>query len=382
MGLTEMTIQVASHDEAMVLFGLGDRNLKLLREAFGIQVTGRGCALKLVGEKAPVDEAGNLLGRMMAQIRSGETISPNYLEKELEKRGPRQNHAPSAQAEAPGRPADVSLRSEGDGHLAPRSPQFPRSVQGDGSSLPARYSAELTSEQRIIVEGVARSQGQESYLQAILQNDIVFCIGPAGTGKTFLAVRMAVNFLRAGEIRKLILCRPAVEAGEKLGFLPGDFQAKINPYLRPLYDALNDILDFDQVKRYLEREIIEIIPLAYMRGRTLNNAFIILDEGQNTSISQMRMFLTRMGMSSRIVVNGDVTQVDLPEGQPSGLIHAQRVIREIPGIAWIQLQKADIVRHPLVRRIVEAYEENEEGPPDVSSRAPASVSARDGPGKG
>ena len=341
-----MTIQVASHDEAMVLFGLGDRNLRLLRDAFEIQVTGRGCALKLVGEKAPVEEAVNLLSGMIAQIRSGGTISPDYMEKELEKRGEEQNQ-------------DVDLGPSRSGGTAGPG----------GAELPVAPDAivhrpfELTSEERTVVEGVARSRGQENYLRAILQNDIVFCIGPAGTGKTFLAVRMAVNFLRAGEIRKLILCRPAVEAGEKLGFLPGDFQAKINPYLRPLYDALNDILDYDQVKRYLEREIIEIIPLAYMRGRTLNNAFIILDEGQNTSISQMKMFLTRMGMSSRIVVNGDVTQVDLPEGQPSGLIHAQKIIREIPGIAWIQMQKGDIVRHPLVRRIVEAYEENEQGAP-------------------
>ncbi len=152
------------------------------------------------------------------------------------------------------------------------------------------------------------------------------------------------------------MCRPAVEAGEKLGFLPGDFQAKINPYLRPLYDALNDILEFDQVKRYMERQIIEIIPLAYMRGRTLNNALIILDEGQNTSVSQMKMFLTRMGMNSRIVVNGDITQVDLPKGQDSGLVHAEKIVRDIEGVSWVRMGKADIVRHPLVRKIVAAYE--------------------------
>jgi phosphate starvation-inducible PhoH-like protein len=229
-------------------------------------------------------------------------------------------------------------------------PEAPETSRGPGRALGAGRG-EVNG-----AADLARSPGQEAYLQAIEKNEIVFCIGPAGTGKTFLAVHMAVSFLREGLIRRIILCRPAVEAGEKLGFLPGDFQAKINPYLRPLYDALNDILDYDQVKRYLEREIIEIIPLAYMRGRTLNNAFIILDEGQNTSISQMKMFLTRMGMESRIVVNGDVTQVDLPDGIPSGLIHAQRIIREIPGIAWIRMEKRDIVRHPLVRRIVEAYE--------------------------
>lgn len=350
-----MTIQAASHDEAMVLFGLGDRNLKILRDAFEIQVTGRGCALKLVGEKAPVEEVGNLLSGMMQQIRDRGQISPTYLEEELEKRRKVEDR------ETPFRPRGERSRDL----------QSPAGAHPVSSPKGVKPVASTEGQLRIedVVDGVARSEGQESYLRAILQNDIVFCIGPAGTGKTFLAVHMAVSFLRAGEIRKLILCRPAVEAGEKLGFLPGDFQAKINPYLRPLYDALNDILDFDQVKRYLEREIIEIIPLAYMRGRTLNNAFIILDEGQNTSVSQMKMFLTRMGLNSRIVVNGDVTQVDLPEGQPSGLIHAQKIIREIEGIAWIQMQKGDIVRHPLVRKIVEAYEENEQGPSTAASKA-------------
>ncbi|MBN1444246.1 MAG: PhoH family protein [Planctomycetes bacterium] len=214
----------------------------------------------------------------------------------------------------------------------------------------------LSDEEEALVDQVARSGGQKTYLRAILRNDIVFCTGPAGTGKTYLAVRMAVDCLRSGDVRHLILCRPAIEAGEKLGFLPGDFYAKINPYLRPLYDALNDILDYDQVKRYVGREIIEIIPLAYMRGRTLNNAFIILDEGQNTTVAQMKMFLTRMGSHSKIVVNGDITQIDLPAGQPSGMVHAERIVRDISGIEWVRLSKPDIIRHPLVKRIVEAYE--------------------------
>jgi phosphate starvation-inducible PhoH-like protein len=331
----EMTIQVASHEEAMTLFGLGDRNLKLLREAFNVQVTGRGTTLRLTGAREPVEKVAGLLNDLVSRFRSGAKIPKDHLERQIAKDG-----RPGA--------IDSPASSNGERGEKPAAPE----VGSPRASEPAEHRGTGPT----FEPGLARSRGQESYLDAILKNEIVFCIGPAGTGKTFLAVRMAVSFLREGVIKRIILCRPAVEAGEKLGFLPGDFQAKINPYLRPLYDALNDILDYDQVKRYLEREIIEILPLAYMRGRTLNNAFIILDEGQNTSISQMKMFLTRMGMSSRIVVNGDVTQVDLPEGTPSGLIHAHRIIRNITGVAWVELQKTDIVRHPLVRKIVEAYE--------------------------
>jgi phosphate starvation-inducible protein PhoH len=387
----EMTIQVASHEEAILLFGLGDRNLKILRDAFDVRVTGRGLTLKLRGEREPVEEVAGLLSEMLALFRSGSRVAPDHVEKEVEKRlgssprshgssprshgsSPRSHgSSPRSHGSSPrsnpvaARGGDSARRADaqagsveleaGSGGVAPLPRAEPDASRNTGrGSTPRHAKAE-----ELTVPGLARSEGQNEYLRSIQHNDIVFCIGPAGTGKTFLAVYMAVSYLKQGLIRKIILCRPAVEAGEKLGFLPGDFQAKINPYLRPLYDALNDILDYDQVKRYLEREIIEIIPLAYMRGRTLNNAFIILDEGQNTSVSQMKMFLTRMGMSSRIVVNGDITQVDLPEGVPSGLIHAQRIIRSIPGIGWIEMKKADIVRHPLVRRIVEAYEEAEAG---------------------
>jgi phosphate starvation-inducible PhoH-like protein len=323
------TIEVDSHEEAMALFGPGDRNLRLLRDGFYVQLIGRGCTLKLSGGKRAVDQVTSLVSQFISLRRSGAKLPDDYIEREIERR---RRLSPSPVV----------------------GPTEPRSA--------ATGVGRLTSQQVELARGLSRSPGQERYLRAILENDLVCCVGPAGTGKTFLAVRMAIDLLREDLVRKIILCRPAVEAGEKLGFLPGDFQAKINPYLRPLYDALNDILDYDQVKRYLEREIIEILPLAYMRGRTLNNAFIILDEGQNTTVSQMKMFLTRMGMNSRIVVNGDVTQVDLPEGQLSGLIHAQRIIRGIPGIGWAQLEKADIVRHPLVRRIVEAYEASEANP--------------------
>ena len=196
-------------------------------------------------------------------------------------------------------------------------------------------------------------------MKALLENELVFCIGPAGTGKTYLAVAMAVSLLRRGRIKKIVLVRPAVEAGEHLGFLPGDLEAKINPYLRPLLDALHDLMDYDQIRRYMDNDLIEIAPLAYMRGRTLNDAVIILDEGQNATVPQMKMFLTRMGQNARIVVTGDITQVDLPIGTRSGLADAVERLREIPGLAMALLDRSDIVRHPLVQAIVDAYEASE-----------------------
>jgi phosphate starvation-inducible PhoH-like protein len=212
------------------------------------------------------------------------------------------------------------------------------------------------------VPGLPRplTPNQERYVRSIRARDVVFSIGPAGTGKTYLAVAEAVAALRSEQVRKLVLTRPAVEAGEKLGFLPGDFQAKINPYLRPLYDALGELLPYGEVKRALAHDVIEIVPLAYMRGRTLKDAFIILDEAQNTTPSQMKMFLTRMGMGSKMVVNGDVTQVDLPEGSASGLIEAIRILEGVTGIDVVRLGPLDILRHPLVQRIVDAYERLED----------------------
>src|SRR5262249_18339407 len=202
-----------------------------------------------------------------------------------------------------------------------------------------------------------RTDGQARYVHAMRDNDVVLCIGPAGTGKTYLAVAYAVSQMRAGLAKRLVLCRPAVEAGERLGFLPGDIAAKINPYLRPLFDALNDLMEPEQVRRYLESDVIEIAPLAYMRGRTLNHAVIILDEGQNTTIPQMKMFLTRMGQNSKIVVTGDVTQVDLPRQMRSGLLDAVNRLKDIERIAIVYLTEQDIRRHPLVQEIVRAYED-------------------------
>jgi phosphate starvation-inducible PhoH-like protein len=201
-----------------------------------------------------------------------------------------------------------------------------------------------------------RTPRQRDYLRNILSHDITFGIGPAGTGKTYLAVACAVDALERDAIKRIVLTRPAVEAGERLGFLPGDLAQKVDPYLRPLYDALYDLMGFDRVTKMFERQSIEIAPLAYMRGRTLNHAFIILDEAQNTTPEQMKMFLTRIGFGSRAVVTGDMTQMDLPRGQPSGLIEARRVLREVRGIAFTEFDSTDVVRHPLVARIVEAYD--------------------------
>ena len=202
----------------------------------------------------------------------------------------------------------------------------------------------------------AKTFRQRQYVEAIRSHDMTFCIGPAGTGKTYLAAMVAVQALLANQYERLILTRPAVEAGEKLGFLPGDLQQKVNPYLRPLYDALHEIVDPDKIANLMERGIIEVAPLAYMRGRTLSNAFVILDEAQNTTPAQMKMMLTRLGFKSRMVVTGDVTQTDLPMNQTSGLAIAQRILRNVEGIAFCQLSKADVVRHPLVQRIIAAYE--------------------------
>ncbi len=204
-----------------------------------------------------------------------------------------------------------------------------------------------------------KTAGQKRYVEAMKKNDVVFGIGPAGTGKTYLAMAMAVSAFKKKEIEKIILTRPAVEAGEKLGFLPGDLKMKVDPYLRPLYDALNDLMGYETYTKLIEREVIEIAPLAYMRGRTLNNAYIILDEAQNTTREQMKMLLTRTGVNSKVVVNGDNTQLDLPEGKKSGLIDAAHVLKGIDGIEFVYLTAADVVRHELVMKIIKAYEKND-----------------------
>ncbi len=318
----ERIIRIGDIDEERRLLGKRDRHVKILRDLYDVQVTSRHGALKLVGTEENVRHAARAIQTALERLRSDGEVEGDEIESILKRRRP---------VEAPRDEADPKVEGKPGSDRAETVPVRPR------------------------------TPGQRRYLQSLLEHDIVFAIGPAGTGKTYLAVAMAVHFLRAGSARRIILARPAVEAGEKLGFLPGDFQAKVNPYLRPLYDALNDILDYGQLRRYLEREIVEIVPLAYMRGRTLDQSFIILDEAQNTTPKQMKMFLTRMGRESRIVVTGDVTQIDLQAPSESGLVHVRRILKGIAGLDFVVLGREDIVRHPLVQKIVEAYGAEGEG---------------------
>lgn len=293
-----------------MLFGQNDEHLKRLRARLDAQVVARGDEVRLSGEPDAVAEAERTFRSLLESIRRGETISPTELERaSLSELG-----------------VDVSS-----GQTEPIAQRLPRRAR-------------------------PKTAGQRRYVAAIAESEIVFGIGPAGTGKTYLAVAMAVQALKEKRVKRIILTRPAVEAGEKLGFLPGDLQAKIDPYLRPLYDALYDMLEGERFEQYLEAGTIEVAPLAFMRGRTLNDAFIILDEAQNTTPEQMKMFLTRMGFNSKVVVTGDVTQTDLPGSVVSGLGIAQRILDGIDGIHFIYFGEGDVVRHPLVARIVNAYE--------------------------
>ena len=308
--MSEATISFADHDHIRMLFGARDRYLRQVRDIVGVDVVLRGDEVRLQGDDL--------------QIKRGLEVF-NELKHIIEKEG--QLEESQVQRVLGTAPSNGSQNNGGEIELFERA----RKVR-------------------------PRSPGQAHYVTAMEQNDLVFCAGPAGCGKTYLAVAMAVNSLRREQVRKIVLVRPAVEAGEKLGFLPGDFLSKVNPYLRPLLDALNDIVDFEAVKRYMENDVIEIAPLAYMRGRTLNQTFVILDEGQNTTTTQMKMFLTRMGNDSRIVVTGDTTQIDLPPHLPSGLIDAMQRLGHIDGVQVVELTGADIVRHRLVREIVDAYD--------------------------
>ncbi len=309
MLMSETTISVVSSKALLALFGTRDQHLRKICEGLGVHICARGDRIHVEGDEENVARATELLEELQARISRNEVLSEDSVTR--------------AVAEA-----------------------------GNGQSFSEASSVEVPSGRRIS----PRTRGQARYVEAIRKNDLVFCTGPAGTGKTYLAVALAAGALHAGEVRKLVLVRPAVEAGESLGFLPGDLQAKINPYLRPLFDALREMIEHDLIKRYTEEDLIEVIPLAYMRGRTLNDAFIILDEAQNTTVAQMKMFLTRMGSGSRIVVAGDVTQVDLPPHTQSGLIDGLARLRGIKGFAAVELTRADIVRHRLVQEIVDAYQ--------------------------
>lgn len=329
------TIQLQNADEERALLGRQDRTLRLLRDALGVRIVARRGLVTLDGDAPSVREGVRVVAELLERVRAEGDLSDADVERFLyEQRGGRDGAA--------------------DDGRAPRTGTLPGigpSPSGGDDGRPAERVTRTLDDHPV----QPRTAGQRRYVDLVLRHDIVFAVGPAGTGKTYLAVALAVRMMRAGLFRRLVLVRPAVEAGEKLGFLPGDLQAKVSPYLRPLYDALGDFIEFGDVRRYMERDVIEVAPLAYMRGRTLDGAFIILDEGQNTTRAQMQMFLTRMGRKSKIVVTGDVTQIDLPRGVLSGLVDAERRLAGIDGIGFCRLERGDIVRHPLVQSIVDAY---------------------------
>jgi len=308
--MTDKTISVVNSKTLVALFGAYDQHLRRIRDELGVGVSARDGQIHIQGETSAVATATEVLEQLQAQVTRHGDLSQDDVQRVL---------AGVLGGEKVGEHRPIEVFKAGR-QIRPRTP------------------------------------GQGRYIEAIRQNDVVFCYGPAGTGKTYLAVAMAVCWLKQERVRKIVLVRPAVEAGESLGFLPGDLQAKINPYLRPLMDSLREMMDHELIKRYTDEDLIEVIPLAYMRGRTLNEAFIILDEAQNTTVSQMKMFLTRMGTGSHIVVSGDITQIDLPSHARSGLVDGLRRLRGLKGIGAVELTRADIVRHPLVQQIVNAYE--------------------------
>jgi phosphate starvation-inducible PhoH-like protein len=313
--MSEATLAFPDQNEIRTLFGARDEYLRKVREVLGIDVVLRGEELRLRGDDEHVRRGLEVFQKLRRIFEESGQITD----------------------------ADVG--------------QILQTYGGNGI-VPADAIDVFAASRKVH----PRSEGQTEYVRAIDQNDLVFCIGPAGCGKTYLAVAKAVNAIRTEQARKIVLVRPAVEAGEKLGFLPGDIFAKVNPYLRPVLDALHDILDYETVKRYMERDVVEIAPLAFMRGRTLNNTFIILDEGQNTTVTQMKMFLTRMGNGSKVVVTGDITQVDLPPHMACGLTDAMDRLDGIERVGIVEMTGRDIVRHRLVKEIVRAYEKDGQTP--------------------
>ena len=314
--MAEQLITLRNTQEAQALFGKHDQHLRHIEQALGVSVVTRGDDMKINGQEDAVGKAARLFDDLLMIIRSGAPLHKGDVE--------------------------YALRALEDARLIQLRQIYQERI-------------EVPSKRRFIVP---RTPGQKAYVDAMRAHDIVFGIGPAGTGKTYLAMAMAVENLTKGEVSRIILTRPAVEAGERLGYLPGDLSEKINPYLRPLYDALFEMMELDMVQRYIDRGIIEVAPLAYMRGRTLNDSFIVLDEAQNTTAEQMKMFLTRLGFDSKTVITGDVTQVDLPVDKPSGLIQVQSLLAHVPGIKFTAFSGQDVVRHELVQAIIRAYEEN------------------------
>jgi len=323
----EVTLPLRSNDEAVLVLGPYDRHAKLMRQSLGIEIFVRSGNLRLKGQEEEVNLARQRIEHLLGKFRKGRELSSERIEGIL--LGPPSSDDPMV----------AVAQAEG---------QLPREKRGAGRTHPMLHAR---------MRGVEpRGKNQRAYLDCMEKEPLTFGLGAAGTGKTFLAVAGALRSLRRGEVRRLVITRPVVEAGERLGFLPGDLQAKLDPYMRPIYDALSEILGFDDLAKLEESGVIEIAPLAYMRGRTLSNAFVILDEAQNTTVMQMKMFLTRMGQDSRMVVTGDPTQNDLERGRNSGLMDAVRRLRGFEGVGVIEFTGKDIVRHPLVEQIVRAYE--------------------------
>ena len=333
--MSEAKIPFSSQDEIRTLFGTKDEYLRQVCDAVGVGVVVRDGEIRLQGSREQVERGREVLAGLQEVVRKTGRLRQREVDRAL----------------GAVRPGNNGSQQSGPARVGP--------VAHTESSAEKPFAADpscVIDLHEKAKKVTPRSPGQAEYVEAIRKNDLVFASGPAGSGKTYLAVAMAVNALRTERVRKIVLVRPAVEAGEKLGFLPGDLLAKVNPYLRPLLDALNDLIGFEQVKRYMENDVIEIVPLAFMRGRTLNHTFIILDEGQNTTVTQMKMFLTRMGVESKIVVTGDTTQIDLAPNVTCGLTDAMNRLRNIKGVTAVRLTGRDIVRHRLVRDVVSAYE--------------------------
>ena len=323
------------------LIGPVDQNLKHLERRLGVHIRTRGNEFQISGPQGRVQAAEALLHQLYRETADRESIEPDFVHLFLQEAG---LDALMAEQDKPQGPTVVM---DVDAQKAETTGKGEKGVVQNVDQLVIRTPKKSIK---------PRGGNQLKYCNAVRRHDINFGIGPAGTGKTYLAVALAVEALESQQVSRILLVRPAVEAGEKLGFLPGDLAQKIDPYLRPLYDALYEMLGVERVNKYIERNVIEVAPLAYMRGRTLNNAFIILDESQNTTVAQMKMFLTRIGFGSTAVVTGDITQIDLPRGENSGLIHVRDVLRNIEGIKFTQFVSKDVVRHPLVQKIVDAYE--------------------------